>query len=556
MLERKRILPIQRRIDFVIRLLEKMNTAVSLSVAISIRYREVYGNSANPTDYLTADSYLADAQAIALVRKNPWVYPKQAKFLQERAIEKFLEAEAQCKRTNARFVGREFTFQTRSVLERARIICANILRDANIESFGFGPGVTQRLRGLDANLVSKLCTVPECTPLAYAVVMRTICELDPHLAISMKLLSRDSRSVELGCAKPVISFYNSFTTVPKDCRSDRAICIEPSGNMLLQKGYGSLIRDRLKNTGIDLNTAQTLHAELACAGSINNSYATVDLSSASDTVCFEFVKFMLPVEWFDVLNQLRCSQTQMPSGEILRNEKFSSMGNGYTFELETLLFLCLARAVRQMMGKPSDVVRVYGDDIIVEKHLAEMLCTVLSDCGFTTNKEKTFLDGAFRESCGKDFYHGVPVRPIYLKELPNEDVAACYAFANRIRLLSATAVFNVGSDLRFRSIWREVISAIPTHLRLYGPSFYGDDVIIADTSEIPFSSQGGCLRIKRRVRKSEVFIKPREPDHVLACALYGVASRGVSPRGSRHTYKIRYAPYFYGEAEDLRWVTT
>ena len=93
------------------------------------------------------------------------------------------------------------------------------------------------------------------------------------------------------------------------------------------------------------------------------------------------------------------------------------MGNGYTFELETLIFY--AAGVVALKRNSLPVTRrnltVYGDDIIVNDRAVPELYRILSNLGFTVNKAKSFIDGAFRESCGGDFFMGHSVKGFYVK---------------------------------------------------------------------------------------------------------------------------------------------
>lgn len=199
---------------------------------------------------------------------------------------------------------------------------------------------------------------------------------------------------------------NKLITVPKDASTDRVICVEPTFNLFLQKGVGSYIRARLKASGIDLDD-QSRNQQLArLARSLG--YATLDLSSASDTVCCELVKLLLPFDWWVYLDRLRCRKTRLPDGSWHRNEKWSSMGNGYTFELESLIFWSLCPS-----GSLSSV---YGDDIICNQSSAPEYITVLEGLGFTLNKAKSYVSGEFFESCGKHFFAGQDVTPCFQKE--------------------------------------------------------------------------------------------------------------------------------------------
>ncbi len=542
------------RTELLLDMLEKLDTGIALSVAISIRYGVVYTNTPDPHSYMSAANFLEDAQAVAFVRKNPWVYPKDAS-LSAVALRKFLECEDLCKNTNITFKNRAFSFEDRSLLNLAAHYCGSILKEFEFGDPDFGPGSTLYLAGRDSYITKKLVTKPECTALAYHGVLETIVSRMSHYAISCEVLSRERGSLHVSTTKLPIVQGNRFTTVPKDCRSDRPICIEPMGNMLMQKAIGSTIRRRLRRWGLDLDTQQERNRELARIGSRDDSYATIDLSSASDTISSEFVRFMLPVDWFDACNRYRSHRTELPDGTIIYNEKFSSMGNGFTFELESLLFLSISLAFRKVYGKESTPVGVFGDDIIIDKSYASQLCAFLERIGFLVNSEKSFLNGPFRESCGGDYYLGLAVRPTYFKELPDERYQRIFHVANLVRDVASKSNFSLGCNTLFKPCWLRVIQRLPADKRLYGPSHFGNGVIRAGTDEIRYRVFDGCQRIRRLVYKPERKIKlPKGPDQLLMCAIYGVDASGVVSRGTRYRSVVRYGPYFNGEAYHDRWI--
>jgi hypothetical protein len=201
-------------------------------------------------------------------------------------------------------------------------------------------------------------------------------------------------------------------TVPKKTDIDRCACKEPDFNMFLQKGVGRHIRRRLQRFGINLND-QSINRRLAQVGAANGSLATLDLSSASDTITIEAVRSLLPYEWFEYLNDIR-SHFVTVDGETNRTEMFSSMGNGFTFELESLLFYVLSRTSLYFEGIPG-VVSVYGDDIIIPTDGYDAVSWVLGTFGFTVNPDKSFHKGPFRESCGGHYHSTTDVTPFYLK---------------------------------------------------------------------------------------------------------------------------------------------
>jgi hypothetical protein len=207
--------------------------------------------------------------------------------------------------------------------------------------------------------------------------------------------------------------YNKIVFVPKTAKVHRTIAVEPLLNGYVQKGIDLLMRKRLKRVGIDL-ADQTRNQELARQGSLetDDPYVTIDLSAASDSCATELCRFMLPLEWYDFLNATRSHRYKL-NGKILHYQKFTSMGNGFCFPLETLIFASLCNVAYQEVGLAPDY-SVYGDDIIVRKSVADRVLFLLRVCGFKANRDKTFLTGPFRESCGADWFSGEDVRPLTL----------------------------------------------------------------------------------------------------------------------------------------------
>lgn len=206
-------------------------------------------------------------------------------------------------------------------------------------------------------------------------------------------------------------------TVPKKTEIDRVACKEPEGNALLQRSVGICIRQRLRKVGINL--LDQTHNQRLAARAWKDGLATIDLSSASDTVSQGVVELLLPFDWWSLLSDLRCESTVLPDGSTHLLSMFSSMGNGFTFELETLLFWALAQATKRL-SKKSGVISVYGDDIIVPVTMARRYMRVLSLFGFVPNQSKTHVTGPFRESCGRHYWKGLDVSPFYFRKAVTE----------------------------------------------------------------------------------------------------------------------------------------
>jgi len=222
---------------------------------------------------------------------------------------------------------------------------------------------------------------------------------------------------------------NVMFTVPKNSSIDRCAAKEPEYNMYAQKAVGDYIRRKLKRVGINLND-QTRNQRLAKEGSATGNLATIDLSSASDSITRQLVLRLVPDEWFHLMDALR-SPVTMIDGVAHDNVMFSSMGNGYTFELESLIFWALTRAVCRILRIKGSI-SVYGDDIICPSEACEALVSALDFCGFKVNTKKSFWSGGFRESCGKHWFNGRDVTPFYVKKVP-EDVTDWCLLLNSFR---------------------------------------------------------------------------------------------------------------------------
>jgi hypothetical protein len=326
----------------------------------------------------------------------------------EAALSKWRSAEEQCRIANKNLKsGSYLTYDVESALLRARHKIARVLGtfsyDKVLGGTGMGPGATFDLsRRARPGIKYSLPISVTGSALNFA---KAWLEHDVHW------FSNGSGDLPDGpyCVLDsnfIVTQGNKLTTVPKDSSNDRVICIEPTFNLFIQKGVGKYIRRRLKRFGVNLDD-QSRNQQLAHLA-YALGLATIDLSSASDTICDELVKILLPLDWWYFLDLIRSKRTRI-SKEWVDNQKFSSMGNGFTFELETLIFWALC---------PEGVEHhaVFGDDIICDQSKAPEYITILEGCGFTINRAKSFVEGPFFESCGKHYFEGEDVSPCFQKE--------------------------------------------------------------------------------------------------------------------------------------------
>jgi len=206
-----------------------------------------------------------------------------------------------------------------------------------------------------------------------------------------------------------------------------------------------------KSFGISLETQAEWNRELARVGSETGAFGTMDQISASDSIWWSLVQRIMPNNILGYMRLFRCERTVLPSGVEMDLKMVSTMGNGFTFPLQTLIFACAVRSVYQLMGLqsacPKTQFGVFGDDIIVRTCAYNFLAKMLSKLGFQVNDSKSFSTGSFRESCGHDWYAGHFVRGVYIRSL--ETTQDVYSAINRLNRWSAMAEVRLNNTISF-----------------------------------------------------------------------------------------------------------
>jgi len=235
------------------------------------------------------------------------------------------------------------------------------------------------------------------------------------------------------CARMHFSIHSSepcspsarFTTVPKDSRGPRGICIEPSEIMYFQKGQQEALYRHIESTtpakGFINFTDQSINRRLALQGSIDGSLATIDLKDASDLVPYNLIMELVNDDWKVALSATRSKTVEVGQNTINLN-KFSAMGSANCFAIEACLFWSIARTV-------TDFAYVYGDDIICKNSDAELVMCALESYGLKVNKDKSLHIGSFRESCGGEYFAGHDISYVKYK---SSSFKHMYPFINLI----------------------------------------------------------------------------------------------------------------------------
>ena len=381
-------------------------------------------HTGNNLDYLGV-SFLSKARV-----KNP--------LAEREAYRRFEVAEQLCSQTNTSFMSNRTPLLMgldsgdAKLLLRRKIAHAlgRFSWDEVVKYVSFGPGSVVGLPRKRSTPSNKVGMTPTVT--------------DGAAALGEAVLKHFDLWGAKHCSFEVVP-GNAVVTVPKNVKTDRIIAKEPLLNAFVQKGVGGVIRSRLYRAGVDLSD-QSRNRELARLGSRTKSLATVDMSMASDTLAYNVVSELLPTDWFEALVSLRCPRGVLADGRVVHYAKFSSMGNAYTFELESLIFWALASLVVEhtLNGLPQQLrrtldttVSVYGDDLIVPSWAVDNLLVLLSWAGFVPNREKSFWgSNGFRESCGGHYFNGSEVTPLYLKTVERVHPIESVRYANRTRELA------------------------------------------------------------------------------------------------------------------------
>jgi hypothetical protein len=422
--------------------LTALPSSISDSLSRICSERDITGyfglqNLSNPQLYDSVDSFYAVNSVLSFLKKFPFGKVASLDPL-KKAEERFFEAEKLCRITNRRLrYYKRFPYRLKnrwnglhSILHTARLLIRDTLGPLDLneihDHMRHGPGGAIGVTGDKTTAyykyaASQYTCSTRALPYAEAAIMA-----DPlwrRFVVTGKLIGdaippADLSSREAIKARLKVTDYNKVTFVEKTAQTHRAIAIEPLMNIYLQLGVGDLITKKLRYLGTNL-LSQARNRSLAFLGSSTwltnfDGPATLDLSMASDTLSQELVKELLPEDWYDLLDSIR-SKDGIYLGSRTRWAKFSSMGNGFTFQLESMIFKALIVSVAKHYQYTVSNFSVYGDDIIVPKGLALRVIDVLAFCGFRINIDKSFIFGPFRESCGADFFEGTPVRPFYLK---------------------------------------------------------------------------------------------------------------------------------------------
>jgi len=297
--------------------------------------------------------------------------------------------------------------------------------------------------------------------------------------------------VEPGSETPV-----KVISVPKTQKTPRIIAMEPTCMQYMQQGLLAVILEALSEDdlldsflGFD---DQTPNQRMAESSSADGSLATLDLSEASDRVAYDLVETMLAdhPNFAIGVDACRSRTASVPGLGEVSLSKFASMGSALCFPFEAMVFLTVVligieeslsttltrESLKPLRGK----VRIYGDDIVIPVEHVHSVLRSLETFGFVTNVRKSFWNGKFRESCGKDYYDGCDVSVTKFRHRwPSsrrdaQEVISLVSFRNHLYFSGFWRTCEFLDD-RIRKLLREFPVVLPSSPVLGRHSFLGYD---------------------------------------------------------------------------------
>jgi hypothetical protein len=226
---------------------------------------------------------------------------------------------------------------------------------------------------------------------------------------------------------------NRIIFVPKNALKHRIISAEPIWLGWMQQ----LLKDILYNY-IEKHprmytwfSNQAYSRKLALEGSASGAYATVDFSSASDSITVTLVSELYKgTELHELLLDTRSIEAEMPDGRIVPLTKFAPMGSATCFAVMDSIFLSICEdSVRKVLNRPGRYgdYTVYGDDVIIRSDCLEQFETTCKQLKLEFNLEKSYSTQSglrYRESCGIEALNGVDITPVRYSRFQDPIIAS------------------------------------------------------------------------------------------------------------------------------------
>nr|APG77064.1 hypothetical protein [Beihai levi-like virus 6] len=307
--------------------------------------------------------------------------------------------------------------------------------------------------------------------------------------------------------------------VPKDYKGPRLIASEPISSQYIQQGLMKVLRKNVRQSPLRFSVdflSQEPSKELALSSSASRGMSTIDLSSASDRLSCALVEcaFRTNYRFLEILNSARTPTVRLPDGSVLVQRKFAAQGAAFTFPVQSVIYACICIGVLRSDNPKARItdlarkVRVFGDDMIVPRHLFSRICWVLEACGLKVNFSKSFSKGYFRESCGTDAYKGVDVTSTSILNIyDHRDPGTLVSVVEQSNNLYLDGYINASRLLQETILWKvrkKIPWKRPGNESVFGFIGNGSNRLKARWNSDLHRTELLCLTVDNKVKKSSV----------------------------------------------------
>lgn len=383
--------------------------------------KQVFKLDGSLRDDASSEAVWGLRQICFLVYKYDFPYPRS---IEEEKILSMMQVDASLPKT---ITTSDLTLRGKTVLALARDIVTEMMSEVDLTNLvpRHGPGSTATGR-MTATEKTVACLMRDRSLSGFPDLYgRNHC-LD--VTLCARHTSDDTplvQSLEVAQNRATIQF------VRKDIRGPRGISCEQAFRMHAQQALRWPVEKAAHqfSSGRINFKDQTVNQRLALRGSSAGRWATLDMKDASDRVSLALVTELFART--EILSLLLASRSKY---NIRRKDgedpvefylnKFAPMGSAMCFPVESIVFWALSVASIMYyesdgtdISKIRDRCYVFGDDIIVPTKYADVVMDTIEEFNLLFNREKSFISGPFRESCGCDAFRGVDVTPKRVKTL-------------------------------------------------------------------------------------------------------------------------------------------
>ena len=211
-----------------------------------------------------------------------------------------------------------------------------------------------------------------------------------------------------------------FGPVAKAYNKSRGIASEDAYRTVLSFKPAAELTTGLReytNGRVDLTNSER-NQEFARMGAADGSLATIDFSAASDSVYLGHIRALFKKAPY--LERWRPRFVQVGKKKYRLN-LYATMGSRLTFPVETAFFLAIAEGAYRyyecLTNESLDysTICVYGDDLIVDARVVDVVFWFCRVLGLTINSDKSFYNenqniqffgnSRYRESCGSEWLY-------------------------------------------------------------------------------------------------------------------------------------------------------